>query len=317
MNRIVRHVCRRDNRLPWFAILIALLAANGFFQHAHAAPAPTSVATPADTLVQMDHISVQVLGRGSPVVLIPGLSSPRATWDGVVPELIKNHRVYLVQVNGFGGDDPRGNLQPGILDGIVGDLHTLITEQKLGAVPVVGHSMGGLVSLMLARAHPEDVKKALIVDALPFISTIFAPAATAESIKPQAEMMRAQMAGLYGKPYPAQLAEMVARQNALQPAAREKVAAWSAKADMRVSGQAIYEDMITDLRPELPKIAAPITVLVPWIEAMGGEARVLGIYRAQYAGAPNVTIRGVGDSGHFIMLDQPAVFERALMTFLN
>jgi len=317
MNRIVRHVCRRDNRLPWFAILIALLAANGFFQHAHAAPAPTSVATPADTLVQMDHISVQVLGRGSPVVLIPGLSSPRATWDGVVPELIKNHRVYLVQVNGFGGDDPRGNLQPGILDGIVGDLHTLITEQKLGAVPVVGHSMGGLVSLMLARAHPEDVKKALIVDALPFISTIFAPAATAESIKPQAEMMRAQMAGLYGKPYPAQLAEMVARQNALKPAAREKVAAWSAKADMRVSGQAIYEDMITDLRPELPKIAAPITVLVPWIEAMGGEARVLGIYRAQYAGAPNVTIRGVGDSGHFIMLDQPAVFERALMTFLN
>ncbi|MGN7998333.1 alpha/beta fold hydrolase [Sphingomonas sp. 22176] len=316
MNRFVRCLCRRDNRLPWFAILIALLAANGFFKQAHAAPAVLAAAT-VDPVLQMDHISVRLLGRGSPVVLIPGLSSPRATWDGVVPELIKNHRVYLVQVNGFGGDDPRGNLQPGILDGIVADLHTLITGQKLGAVPVVGHSMGGLVSLMLARAHPEDVKKALIVDALPFISTIFAPAATAASIKPQAEMMRAQMAGLYGKPYPAQLAEMVARQNALKPAAREKVAAWSAKADMRVSGQAIYEDMITDLRPELPKIAAPITVLVPWTEAMGGEARVLGIYRAEYAGAPNVTIRGVGDSGHFIMLDQPDGFERALMTFLG
>lgn len=317
MNLYVRCLCRRNHRLPWFAILIALLAANGFFKHAHAAAAPAAVATAADTLVQMDHISVQVLGRGSPVVLIPGLSSPRATWDGVVPELAKNHRVYLVQVNGFGGDDPRGNLQPGILDGIVADLHMLIETRKLGAVPLVGHSMGGLVSLMLARAHPEDVRKALIVDALPFLSTIFAPAATADTIKPQAEMMRAQMAGLYGKPYPPQLAQMVARQNALKPASREKVAAWSAEADMRVSGQALYEDMITDLRPALPSIAAPITVLVPWTDAMGGEARVLGLYRAQYAGTPKLTLQGVGDSGHFIMLDQPAVFERALMAFLN
>ncbi|SFK05266.1 Pimeloyl-ACP methyl ester carboxylesterase [Sphingomonas sp. NFR04] len=317
MNRFVRCLCRRDKRLPWFAILIALLAANGFAKQANAAPAPTSVATAADMLVQMDHISVQVLGRGSPVVLIPGLSSPRATWDGVVPELIKNHRVYLVQVNGFGGDDPRGNLQPGILDGVVADLHTLIESRKLGAVPVVGHSMGGLVTLMLARAHPEDVKKALIVDALPFIGTLFAPAATAESLKPQAEMMRAQMASLYGKPVPEQVGQMIARQNALKPASQEKVAGWSAKADMRVSGQAIYEDMTTDLRPELPKIAAPITVLVPWTEARGGEEKILGLYRAQYAGAPHATIRGVGDSGHFLMLDQPAAFERALMTFLN
>jgi pimeloyl-ACP methyl ester carboxylesterase len=317
MNRFVRCLCRRDNRLPWFAILIALLAANGFFRHAHAAPASTPVATTADTLVQMDHISVQVLGRGSPVVLIPGLSSPRATWDGVVPELIRNHRVYLVQVNGFGGDDPRGNLQPGILDGIVADLHTLIESRKLGAVPVVGHSMGGLVTLRLAREHPEDVKKALIVDALPFLGVVWGGLPNAEAAKAPAEMMRAQMAGLYGKPFPPILAQSIARQNALKPVAQGKVGDWSANADMRVSGQAIYEDMLTDLRPELPKIAAPITVLVPWTEARGGEEKVLGLYRAQYAGAPNATIRGVGDSGHFIMLDQPAVFERALMTFLG
>jgi pimeloyl-ACP methyl ester carboxylesterase len=310
-------ICFAASRVPtsrWLAMAVAL-AASSISAHSPAVPAP--VADAAVPLVQMDHISVQVVGRGSPVILIPGLSSPRATWDGVVPELAKDHRVYLVQVNGFGGDDPRGNLEPGILDGIVADLHTLIGGRKLGAVPVVGHSMGGLVTLMLARAHPEDVQKALIVDALPFLSTLFAPAATAESIKPQAEMMRAQMAGLHGKPYPAQLAEMVARQNALKPASREKVAGWTTKADMRVSGQAIYEDMITDMRPDLPKIATPITVLVPWTDAMGGEARVLDVYRVQYAGAPNITIRGVGDSGHFIMLDQPAVFERALMAFLG
>lgn len=310
-------LCFAASRVPtsrWLAIAVALAAANVSAQ-SHGVSAP--VAAAADTLVQMAHISVQVVGQGSPVILIPGLSSPRATWDGVVPALAKNHRVYLVQVNGFGGDDPRGNLQPGILDGIVGDLHTLITGAKLGAVPVVGHSMGGLVSLMLAGAHPEDVQKALIVDALPFIGAIFAPTATAEMLKPQAEMMRHQMASLYGKPFPDAVGQMIAQQNALKPASRATLAGWSAKADMRVSGQALYEDMTTDLRPELAKIAAPITVLVPWTDARGGEASVLGLYRAQYAGAPKVTIQGVADSGHFIMLDQPDIFARRLAEFLG
>ena len=54
----------------------------------------------------MDHISIETIGKGSPVILIPGLSRPRAVWDGVAPELAKTHRVILVQVNGFGGDDP-------------------------------------------------------------------------------------------------------------------------------------------------------------------------------------------------------------------
>lgn len=303
----------RVSTARWLAMAVAIAAATAS-GHSHGAPAPIAA---AEARVQMDHISVEVVGRGSPVLLIPGLSSPRATWEGVVPELARNHSVYLVQVNGFGGDDPRGNLQPGILDGIVADLHTLIATRKLGAVPVVGHSMGGLVTLMLARSHPQDVQKALIVDALPFLGVVWGGLPNVDAAKAPAEMMRAQMAGLYGKPFPDLLARSIARQNALKPASQEKVAAWSAKADMRVSGQAIYEDMLTDLRPDLPKITAPITVLVPWTDARGGEEKVLGLYRAQYAGTPNVTIRGVGDSGHFIMLDQPALFERALIAFLG
>ncbi|MEP9358006.1 alpha/beta hydrolase [Sphingomonas sp. KR3-1] len=281
------------------------------FPAAHAAAASAQT-----TLIQMDHISVQVIGKGSPVILIPGLSSPRAVWDGVAPELAKGHSVYLVQVNGFGGDAPGANLQPGILDGMVADLHKLIADRKLGRPAVVGHSLGGLVTLMLARVHPGDVGKALIVDALPFVGSAFFPGSTVESVKPQAEAMRAQMAGLYGQPFPAAVGQAIARQNALKPESQAKVAAWSAQADMRVSGQAIYEDLQTDLRPQLKDIATPITVLVPWTAMRGGEAAVLPLYKGEYAGAPHVTVIGVGDSGHFIMLDQPAAFQAALTAFL-
>jgi pimeloyl-ACP methyl ester carboxylesterase len=297
-------------------IAFALLATASIpmILHAPAVHAATAPA-PAD-LIQMDHISVQVIGKGSPVILIPGLSSPRAVWDGVAPELARTHTVYLVQVNGFGGDAPGANLGAGLLPGMVADLHKLVTDRKIAGAAVVGHSMGGLLTLMLAQAHPGDVGKALIVDALPFVGSAFFPGSTVESVQPQAAAMRAQMAGLYGQPLPEAVGQAIARQNALKPASQATVAAWMAKADMRVSGQAMYEDLQTDLRPQMKGVATPITVLVPWTAVRGGEAPVVDLYKREYAGAPHVTVKGVGDSGHFIMLDQPEAFRDALTAFL-
>ena len=76
-------------------------------------PAPSHATPAAET--RMPHISVVATGKGSPVILIPGLSSPRTVWDGVVPGLVKTHRVYVVQVNGFAGDAPGANLSPGVI----------------------------------------------------------------------------------------------------------------------------------------------------------------------------------------------------------
>lgn len=279
-------------------------------QPAHAAVAPAK-------LIQMEHISVEVIGEGRPVILIPGLSSPRAVWDGVAPALAKSHSVYLVQVNGFGGDDPRANLKPGVLEGVVADLHKLIGDRKLEGAAVVGHSMGGLAGLMLAKAHAADIGKLMIVDALPFIGDILAPGATVAALEPQARMFRDQMAGLHGKPVPDAVLQGIAANNALKPESRAKIIGWSRAADMRVSGQAMYEDMTTDLRGDIAAIAVPMTIVFPWSEPRMPKARADAFYRAQYAKAPRVTYAGVGDSGHFVMLDQPAAFAAALAAFLD
>jgi pimeloyl-ACP methyl ester carboxylesterase len=303
----------RDTPLRWIAIAVALCAAIGSATHVQAQAAPAAAA--ASPAIQMEHISVQVTGKGSPVILIPGLSSPRAVWDGVAPDLAKGHTVYLVQVNGFAGEDPRSNLKAGILPGMVDELHKLIVDRKLQGAAVVGHSMGGLTTLMLAKAHPGDVGKALIVDALPFVGSAFVPGSTAETIKPAAEGARAQMASLYGKPFPAAVGQAIAQRNALKPDSQAQVAAWSAAADMRVAGQAMYEDMLIDLRGDMKSIATPITVIVPWTAARGGEEQVLAFYKAEYAGTPNISFTGIGDSGHFAMLDQPEAFKAALLAF--
>jgi pimeloyl-ACP methyl ester carboxylesterase len=296
-----------------FALILAACAASTLNWSGPAHSAPSAHAVTAEE--RLPHISVQSIGTGSPVVLIPGLSTPRGVWDGIAPQLAQGHQVILVQVNGFGGDDAGANLKPGVLAGIVEDLHGYIASHRLGRVRVIGHSMGGLATLMFAKAHPEEVEQVMIVDALPFFAVLIDPSASAASVKPAAEMMRVKIASGYGKPADPATIEANVKSLALKPGSIVRMKAWAAAADPRVTAQALYEDLTTDIRPELGGITTPVTLIVPWSDTGFGEERTIAFYKRQYATLPKVSVVGIGGAGHFVMLDQPAAFDAAVEAF--
>ncbi|TPG10973.1 alpha/beta fold hydrolase [Sphingomonas oligophenolica] len=292
------------------SILTAATIGYPFAAAAQAAPATRDAA-----IERLDHVSIARLGKGPPVVLIPGLSSPRAVWDGIAPGLAATHSVYLVELNGFGSGDPAHNLTPGIIDGVVADLDAYLAKRELTGVAVIGHSLGGLIGLKLAQAHPGDVGRLMVVDALPYVGDIFLPGATVAQLEPQAARLRDAMAASYGKPADAAAATATANGLALKPDSRAKLAAWMQAADPRVTGQALYEDMTTDLRPAISSIETPITLVYPWSAAMPKD-RADAFYRGEYATTPHVAFVPVGDAAHFVMLDQPAAFAAAVTAFL-
>jgi pimeloyl-ACP methyl ester carboxylesterase len=286
-----------------------------------AAAAPPQAQTNAASSVQMDHISVQVLGAsGPPVILIPGLSSPREAWSGVAPTLARTHRVYLVQVNGFGGDDPRANLRPDVLNGIVADLQRFIDERNLQSASLVGHSMGGLVGLMLAARHPESLSRLMVVDALPYFGVLMAPPGTdvtVAMVEPQAAKMRDLVAASYGKPADPAAAEANIAGMTQKAEHLPSLRAWAMASDPRVAAQAMYEDLTTDMRPELRSIRAPVTVLYAWNQSYPRKDPAAAFFTKQYAGVAHLTVTEAGESAHFIMLDQPTAFQAALSKFLQ
>lgn len=265
---------------------------------------------------QTDHISITTLGKGAPVLFIPGLASPRAVFSSSASALAVSNRLYLVQVNGFGGDAAAANIGLGMLDGIVADLHSYLSKNHLTGVSVVGHSMGGLIGLMLAKQHPEDVSKLMIVDALPYVGDIFLPGAQVTQVEPQAKIMRDRTVAAYGHPVDPAVIQRTAASQALHDDSRVRIADWVAKADPRVTGEALYEDMTTDLRPELASIRTPITLVYPFGGAMTQD-KADAFYKAEYAKAPHVFFVPIPDSGHFVMLDQPQAFLKALTQFLQ
>ncbi len=305
-------------RLKFALLAAAALASVGPVPQLAAQPAPAAAAS---TLQQMERISVEVRGTtGSPVILLPGLSSPRAVWDGVASDLARTHRVYLVQVNGFGGDDPRANLRPGILDGIVSEIRTLIRDQSLEQPAIVGHSMGGLVGLILAARHPDSVGRLMTVDALPFFSVLMAPAGsdvTVAMVEPRAAQMRDAVAASYGKPADPAAADANVATMTLRAEHRPMLRDWAMASDPRVAAQVIYEDLTTDMRPELAQIRAPVTVVYAWNDTLPRQEQADAFFRRQYTGLPRGSFVGIGGAAHFVMLDQPEQFISALISFLE
>lgn len=137
-----------------------------------------------------------------------------------------------------------------------------------------------------------------------------------DGVAAMAAITRDKIAASYGKPVDARANAVQAARMALTEGAQARLTQWVAAADPRVTAAAMYEDVTTDLRPALPAIAAPITVVAPFHDGLP-RARVEGLYRAAYATAPHVTLVPVADSAHFVMLDQPAAFAAAVTTFLR
>ena len=251
------------------------------------------------------------------VILIPGLASSRAVWDAEAKLLAPNYRLHLVQIDGFAGAPAGANAAGPILPGVVEELHQYIVAGKLHPV-VIGHSLGGLITLMLAAAHPEDVKKIVIVDSLPFYGLVFDPNATVEAVAPQAKMICDQMLAMPADQF-ATMQPAIVKAMVKDEAGGKAVAASSIASDRAVMVNAMFEDLQTDIRPDMEKIKTPALLLYPVDASIPGIdlAKVDSLYKGAFAAMPNVKLVRVDDSRHFIMYDQPAKLDAAVEEFLK
>jgi len=287
--------------------------------------AAVALAIPAAANAAPTRFSVVTVGAGPDVILIPGLSSPRAVWAATAERLKATHRVHLVQLKGFG--EPAGpNASGPVLQPFVDELAAYITASRLVRPAVVGHSMGGLAALMVEADHPGLTGKLLVVDALPFIGPLFG-AASVTAIRPMAEQMRTMLIAHAAKTtpdftardcpatLPAPAAPRGTMTNSGQGACLVRYGAMAS--DLRVVAQAMHDDMVTDVGPRLSAIKAPVTMLYPQDDRLLTTAAAAKIYGDAYAGLPSAKLVPITGSYHFIMQDQPTRFAAELEAFLK
>jgi pimeloyl-ACP methyl ester carboxylesterase len=100
-------------------------------------------------------------GKGNPMLLVHGLGGAYTNWLAVGENLRKNHKVIAPDLLGFGRTYLEGRHSD--LDSNVAMLEELIEQHIKEPVILMGHSMGGLVSLKLAAKRPDLVKELILV----------------------------------------------------------------------------------------------------------------------------------------------------------
>lgn len=259
--------------------------------------------------------SAAVAGEGPDVVLLPGLASSGAVWDGTVERLAGAYRVHVVQIAGFAGAPPGDNIEGPVLAPLVDEIGDYLA--RLDGPAVIGHSLGGLIGLEIAARRPGAIDRLMVVDALPLYALVFDPRATPESVRPQAEFIRQQILAMDDAQFEAaQVAS--ARTLVKDPSGQQAVLAWSLDSDRRVVATAMSEDLLTDARPRLPGIGIPVTVVYAYDPMMGRSAEAIdALYSSAYADLAGVRLRRIDDALHFLMLDRPDAFAAETFAFLE
>ena len=107
-------------------------------------------------------ITYKIFGKGDPILLISGSSSPMDTWDPtILGQLSSNHTVIIFNNRGVGntttGTKPFSMIQ------FANDTAGLLDALKIQKADVLGYSMGSFVAQELALLHPEKVNRLILV----------------------------------------------------------------------------------------------------------------------------------------------------------
>lgn len=263
------------------------------------------------------NLNVQVSGSGPKIILIPGLASSGEVWDETVAELSENYECHVLTLPGF-GKNPAADLSAGFLSTMEGLITDYIQVQDEPVI-LIGHSLGGFLSLRLSRNIPDKIEKTIIVDSYPFYSAAFNPAATEENMTPMANQMKSMILAQTPEEYltgqQSSMPVMTSNSEKL-PIAVE----WSMQSDRNTTADAMYELMTTDYRDELNEVQTPILVLGAWYSGKNygmTKASVRKTFENQYQLAQNVQIELAPTAHHFIMWDNPEWFIEQVNGFLR
>jgi pimeloyl-ACP methyl ester carboxylesterase len=149
------------------AALAVLIGVNALVTDGETKSAEVTV--PDGRIFSLPGGDIQVVERGpragSPIVLVHCYTCSINWWEGMIPLLAREHRVVAMDLLGHGGSEKPSS-------GYSIENQANLVAQALGRLGVrdaeiVGHSLGGPISIALAEQSPQLVDRLVIIDSIP------------------------------------------------------------------------------------------------------------------------------------------------------
>jgi pimeloyl-ACP methyl ester carboxylesterase len=265
-----------------------------------------------------DAFTVKVTGSGQPIILIPGATCSGDEWNETVAHYSARYQCHVLTLAGYAGTKPLANGP--YLSQIQKQITQYISDQQLKDVTLVGHSIGGFLSLCLAADMRSNLKQVIVVDALPFFAGARNPNAADTFSTAMAEQMLTSYNGMSKEQMRAgqlQNAQFLCRDSLYW----DRIADWGASSDKRTFAYTIAEMMGSDMRRRISAISVPVLVLAAYCAIpeypMYNRQSVADLYTAQYKACTTCTLRVAADHAkHFIMYDTPEWYFSEIDNFI-
>ena len=129
-------------------------------------PSPSWAIPPGVRTVRVDGYPVAYVdeGAGEPVVLIHGAFVDHRLWRQQIDVLSRSYRVIAPSLHHHWPEPWDGRGEPFSVQRNADDVAGLIRSLDLGKVHLVGHSMGGMIAVELARSNPGMLRTLTLAD---------------------------------------------------------------------------------------------------------------------------------------------------------
>ena len=241
-------------------------------------------------------------GRGDPLLLLHGLGSSGRDWALQVPEFAAHYQVITLDTRGHGrSDKPAG---PYSVPLFASDVAAFLRRLAPGRVHLLGLSMGGMIALQLALDAPELVRSLIIANS----AAELRPRTPAERFAIWQRFLLMRLAGMR------QMGQYLARRFFPRPEQAEIrrifIERWAEndKPAYLATMRALLGWSVAD---RLPAISQPVLIL-------SAEYDYIPRYLTDRlcAALPQAQFQRIPDSRHGSPVDQPALFNRAVLDFL-
>jgi pimeloyl-ACP methyl ester carboxylesterase len=280
-------------KYTWLIIVISLntLCANVFGQ--------TTTTRPFE---------VKKSGQGKQaIIFIPGLGCSGEVWSETVEKFENNYTCYTLTMAGFAGTQPQPEAT---FTNWETQIARYIRENNIQKPIMIGHSVGGGLTLAIAADYPQLIEKIIVVDALPCLSALQNP-----TFKPKENNDCTPMINQFTSINNDQFEQMQKSGIAglvTDTLCQKRVMGWTMQSDRKTFAGLFCDFLNTDLREKLKAIQCPALILLA-----NPSIRVKPAIEEQYKNLKTAQLQYSSKGFHFIMFDDKEWYQNQLTGFIK
>ena len=246
----------------------------------------------------------EVFGRGKPVILLHGWLGSWGLWQETMTYLGQFYRTYALDFWGFGESGKK--LDTYQINDFADLVVQFMDQMGISTCPLIGHSMGGTVSLLSASIYPEKISKIVIIGSPITGSSLALPLKIAGKKSVASFLFRNFNVFLKS-------VRLISPKICADPRFPDIMERDLSKTTLNAFLISIESLRNADLRPLLSDLKIKILGL------FGNNDNIVSPKQAEVLQefSPNSSIERFPNAGHFIMLDEPEKFMKSIKQFLD